>query len=144
MDKNGLHPDPAAVGEGEGETDVLWGIERDPSSATHGQVVCPIIILWNQPPVLEDIRTTDSGVATLVRGDRFAVAVVEHGTGVRVQDSVKAADGRPYYKVRPDHGEWVGWVRSLRARISRTPISGWVPATMLLRAGAGWWRKDWA
>lgn len=128
------------------EADMLWGIERHPQSPAKGQLVVPVIFLWNRPPVLDDMRVSADGVVTLVRGERHVIAVAEHGTEVRLIEKLEAIDGRCYYhvEVAREASQWVGRARSFIGWLTRRKVTGWIPLTMLKRSGAGWWRQAWA
>ncbi len=95
----------------------LWGIERHEESELFGEVVCPIIFLWQTPA---------SG---------HVVAVAEHDTPAVVQARVEL-DGTKFYKVRPHRAEWVGWQRRFRAWIQKVPPSGWVAESLILEQRA--------
>lgn len=126
-----------------GELDYLWGRERHPDSPSKGQVVAPVIFLWNRPPVWEDIRVADDGSFTLTRGERHVIAVAEHGCPVRLIDQVEGGDSRDYYHVRvpPGKGEWVGRIRRFIAWITRREMTGWVSVSMLLHKGRPYWEQ---
>jgi hypothetical protein len=101
------------------EVDRLWGIERHPGSEYLGEVVAPVVTLWDNPMVRH-----------------FAVAVAEHDEPcVIVGRYEHPTEDRTYYLVRPARAEWVGWGRRLRGFVLRDPIQGWVSAPFLLNQG---------
>lgn len=126
--------------------DYLWGRERHPQSPAHGELVVPVIFIWNRPPLVTDIRRTDDGAIVLTRGGRHVIAVAEHNTQVQIKDEIEAADGRMYYliEIPRNKSEWVGRFRRFLAWLRRRPVRGWVPLTMLLQKGDRWWQQDWA
>ncbi len=103
----------------EKQRDELWGLERWPGSDAFGEVVCPVIVLWDGPSMSQ------------------AMAVAEHNTRVEVIAMVEPAKSIRWYYVQPERGEWVGRLTRLMMKIRRKPIGGWVNAKFLLGRGAG-------
>lgn len=106
-----LHPD----------YDRLCGINRDRNVPEYGEVVVPIIWLWDSP-----IRTK-------------VIAVAEHGEPVKIIENFffgdDGWDGRDYYHVQPDRAVFVGRLRRLRGWLEGVKPSGWIPATFLENEG---------
>lgn len=100
--------------------DRLWGIERDPDSDLTGQIVAPIIMLWDNPHTRH-----------------FVVAVAEHKQACTIlQRYDHPTEGRTYFRVLPAKAEWVGKGRKLlRGLVQRRPPEGWVSAPFLYLEG---------
>lgn len=78
-----------------GDKATLWGIECDESSPLCGEIVCPVVNLWNA-----------------TRRNRV-VARLPHDTSVEILNIDVGDDHRRYYRVRgtDDDGNTVsGWV----------------------------------
>jgi hypothetical protein len=72
--------------------DKLSGVERTPGSPAYGDVVVPLINLWNAPS------------RTKVIGQGF------HGDEVEVLDLTQGKDKRAYYLVRVQRTGDTGWL----------------------------------
>jgi len=103
---------------GENEYDRLCGIQRDRSVSEYGQIVVPVIWLWDSP-----FRNK-------------VIAVAEHDESVLIQEShYHEQEGRFHYHVLPSRAVFVGRLRRLRGWLTRTKPSGWVPAPFLKYRG---------
>lgn len=100
------------------QTDRLCGIERHPDSDARGELVAPIIFLWDRAGPLR----------------RYVVAVAEHDTQIQIVDRWEH-DDRHYFLVEPERAEWVGRIRRIRGFIQRCRPSGWVSEDFLLNYG---------
>ena len=101
-------------------SDQLCGIERHPGSDARGELVAPIIFLWDSPGSKRE----------------FVVAVAEHETDVRILERYRI-DDKNHFRIEPAKAEWVGRWRRLRAWLQRRRPVGWVSEDFLLNYGKG-------
>ena len=95
-------------------------MERESSSPACGELVCPIIFLWDSP------------------SRDHVIAVAEHNTKCEILEKATIKDGSyswDYFHVKPTRAEWVGKLRRLRGMILGKAPSGWVSAPFLLAYG---------
>lgn len=92
--------------------DHIHGIERNPNSDAHNELVCPIVLAWRAP-----------GGSTLPHN---LAGAFKHGDKVRVIDQ-QTVDGLRWYKIR-------GTVQI--APNTSEERKGWLRASLLLNAGA--------
>ena len=91
--------------------DRLCGVQRNPDVPEYGEVVVPVIWLWESP-----FRNK-------------VIAVAEHDEPVKVLERYYV--GCIFCRVLPDRAVFVGRLRRLRGWLTRTKPSGWVPAVFL-------------
>jgi hypothetical protein len=92
--------------------DTLWGIDRDRRSPAYGELVCPVILMWDAP-------------AAEKLGQVGLTGAMGHGSVVRVTARAAVA-GLVYYYCEAE----------VVTETEVYPQAGWVRATLLKDRGA--------